>query len=79
MGTIMPGMSNGKWLDLTLVPYTQQLLQQAQQAGQSYQYAVVLAGINDLGRGNHSAAAVFPKLKQVRCWACCCRSCSRNP
>lgn len=65
MGTIEKGFANGRWLDLTLVPYTQQLLQQAQQAGHSYQYAVVLGGINDMGRGNHSAASVFPRLKQV--------------
>jgi hypothetical protein len=65
MGTIEKGFANGRWLDLTLVPYTQQLLQQAQQAGQSYQFAVVLGGINDMGRGNHSAASVFPRLQQV--------------
>jgi len=66
MGTIQKGRdSNGRQLDLTLVPYTQQLLQQAKGAGQSYQYAVVLAGINDLGAGNYSAAAVFPKLVQM--------------
>lgn len=67
MGTIQKGQdANGKKLDFTLVPYTQQLVQQAQQAGQSYQFAVVLAGINDLGAGNHSAASVFPRLVQVR-------------
>jgi hypothetical protein len=67
MGTIQKGRdSSGRVLDLTLVPFTQQLLQQAQQAGQSYQYAVVLGGINDLGNANQSAAAIFPKLVQVR-------------
>lgn len=67
MGTIQKGRdSTGRVLDLTLVPFTQQLLQQAQQAGQSYQYAVVLGGINDLGNANQSAAAIFPKLVQVR-------------
>jgi hypothetical protein len=67
MGTIQKGRdASGRVLDLTLVPYTQQLLQQAQQAGQSYQYAVVLGGINDLGNANQTAGAIFPKLVQVR-------------
>lgn len=71
MGTFQKGRdASGRILDLTLVPYTQQLLQEAQQKGQSYQYAVVLAGINDLGAGNYSAAAVFPRIVQVRSHVC---------
>lgn len=57
--------SSGKDIEMTMVPYVQQQLQQAKQAGSTYQWVVVLAGINDLGNSNKSAAAIMPRLTQV--------------
>jgi lysophospholipase L1-like esterase len=56
---------NGQTIDVTLVPLMRSQLDQAKQQGISYQWVIVMAGVNDLGAGNYTAAAVMPKLVEV--------------
>lgn len=56
---------NGQVLDITLLPLLRQQLQQASAQGVKYQWVVIMAGINDLGAGNRTAAAIMPKLIEV--------------
>ncbi|KAF6263336.1 SGNH hydrolase-type esterase domain-containing protein [Scenedesmus sp. NREL 46B-D3] len=55
----------GQSLDITLVPLMRSQLQQAKQQGVNYQWVVVMAGINDLGAGNRTAAAVMARLAEA--------------
>jgi lysophospholipase L1-like esterase len=57
---------NGQRLNITLLPLLRSQLQQARQQGICYQWVVVMAGVNDLGAGNRTAAAIMPRLNQVR-------------
>lgn len=67
MGVFQKARSaDGSVLDVTFVPFVKQQLQQAASQGSHYQWIIVLAGINDLGAGNRTAAAIMPKLVEVR-------------
>jgi hypothetical protein len=69
MGVIQKGHNAaGKPTNMTLVPLAQQLLTRATRSRNAYNWVVVLAGINDLGAGNHTATSIMPKLQQVGCW-----------
>lgn len=57
--------ANGAILDITLLPLLTQQLQQATAQGTQYQWVIIMAGINDLGAGNRTAAAIMPKLIEV--------------
>eukprot|EP00775_Hariotina_reticulata_P011543 gene11543-11686_t len=66
MGVIRKGQNaNGKPTNVTLVPLAKQLLTQATSSSNPYNWVVVLAGINDLGAGNHTAQEVMPRLQKV--------------
>eukprot|EP00879_Flechtneria_rotunda_P009987 GHRR01010443.1.p3 GENE.GHRR01010443.1~~GHRR01010443.1.p3 ORF type:complete len:129 (+),score=32.52 GHRR01010443.1:2901-3287(+) len=54
--------SNGKVLNMMLLPLMTQQLQKAAKEGYSYQWAIVMAGINNLGAGNYTADQIMPKL-----------------
>jgi lysophospholipase L1-like esterase len=56
---------NGQTVDITLVPLMRSQLEPAKQQGISYQWVVVMAGVNDLGAGNYTAAAIMPRLAEV--------------
>eukprot|EP00882_Tetradesmus_deserticola_P011260 GHRQ01011911.1.p1 GENE.GHRQ01011911.1~~GHRQ01011911.1.p1 ORF type:complete len:231 (+),score=25.49 GHRQ01011911.1:151-843(+) len=56
---------DGQALDTTLVPLTRRQLHKAKQQGFAYQWVVVMAGINDLGAGDRTAAEIMPRLVEV--------------
>ena len=59
--------ADGTVLDsTTFVPFVKRQLQQAVSQGTHYQWVIIFAGINDLGAGNRTAAAIMPKLIEVR-------------
>jgi lysophospholipase L1-like esterase len=57
--------ANGKTLDITLGPLTSKVLAEAAASRQPYTWVVVMAGINDLGAGDHKADQIMPKLIEV--------------
>lgn len=57
--------ASGKELDITLVPAAKQAIEAAAAKGKPFDVVVVLAGINDLGNSNQTAAVVFPRLVQI--------------
>lgn len=66
MGVFQKGHNDaGDVIDVTLVPLLQSQLAAAKQKGSNYHWVVIMAGINDLGAGNYTAAAIMPKLVQV--------------
>eukprot|EP00882_Tetradesmus_deserticola_P022377 GHRQ01024279.1.p1 GENE.GHRQ01024279.1~~GHRQ01024279.1.p1 ORF type:complete len:194 (+),score=39.26 GHRQ01024279.1:1272-1853(+) len=56
---------DGQALDTTLVPLTRRQLHKAKQQGFAYQWVVVMAGINDLGAGDRTAAEIMPRLVEA--------------
>lgn len=69
MGVFQKAHNNAdKVIDLTLLPLLQQQLAAAkpQNSSKGFQWVVIMAGINDLGAGNYTAAQIMPKLVQVR-------------
>jgi lysophospholipase L1-like esterase len=56
---------SGQTLNVTLVPLLRSQLQQARQQGIRYQWVVIMAGVNDLGAANRTAATIMPRLTEV--------------
>ncbi|KAF8066376.1 VPS37-2 [Scenedesmus sp. PABB004] len=66
MGVFQPARdASGAPLDVTLLPLLRSKLADAAARGEPYAWVVVMAGVNDLGAGNRTAAAVMPRLAEA--------------